>query len=91
VLKARLIEQARERRNADLRATAAKLFAGPERLLWLVLRGYARGRRLLLRSRRRKAAFLALSALDDRALSDIGLRRGEIFAAVYRPQSRRPR
>ena len=42
-------------------------------------------------SRRRKAAFTALSALDDRALRDIGLRRGEIFSAVYRPDSGRRR
>jgi uncharacterized protein YjiS (DUF1127 family) len=42
-------------------------------------------------SRRRKAAFTALSALDDRALRDIGLRRREIFSAVYRPESGRRR
>ena len=79
-LKNRLIEQARQNRNAELRDAAAKIFAGPERLL-----------RAFLAARRRKAAVAALSALDDRSLRDIGLRRGEIFSAVYRRQSGRQR
>ena len=82
-LKARLIEQARRNRNADLRATAGKIFAGPERLLRVGLRVFARARRAVLAARRRRAAVAALSALDDRSLRDIGIRRGEIFSAVH--------
>ena len=81
-LRNRLIEQARDRRNAELRAAIGKVFAGPERLLRMVVRGF-------LIARRRKAAVAALSALDDRSLRDIGLRRGEILSAVYQPRSTR--
>src|SRR5262245_48045819 len=91
ILKDRLIEQARERRNAELRATAGKVFAGPERLLRVVLRAAARARRAIVTARRRKAAVAALSALDDRSLRDIGLRRGEIFSAVHRSDGGRRR
>jgi uncharacterized protein YjiS (DUF1127 family) len=76
-LKDRLIEQARERRNAELRVAIGKVLAGPERLLRMAVRAF-------LVARRRKAAVSALSALDDRSLRDIGLRRGEIVSAVYR-------
>jgi uncharacterized protein YjiS (DUF1127 family) len=90
-LKNQLIEQARQNRNAELRKAAAYAFAGPERLLRAIARAVARQRRAFLISRRRKAAFAALSALDDRALNDIGLRRGEIFSVVYRPNAGRRR
>ena len=63
------------------------MFAGPERVLSALSRAVIRRKHAFLMSRRRKAAFTALSALDDRALRDIGLRRGEIFSAVYRPES----
>jgi uncharacterized protein YjiS (DUF1127 family) len=76
-LKDRLIEQARRQRNAELRAAIGKVLAGPERLLRVAVRTF-------LIARRRKAAVAALSALDDRSLRDIGLRRGEIVSAVYR-------
>jgi hypothetical protein len=46
-LKNRLIEQALERRNAELRATAGKVFAGPEQLLRIVLRALARAQRAI--------------------------------------------
>ena len=90
-LKNQLIEQARQNRNAELRKAMAHVFAGPERLLEAFSRGFIRRKQAFLMSRRRKAAFTALSALDDRALRDIGLRRGEIFSAVYRPDSGRRR
>ena len=90
-LKNRLIEQARQNRNAELRKAMAHAFAGPERLLGAISRAFIRSKCAFLMSRRRKAAFLALSALDDRALRDIGLRRGEIFSVVYRPGSGRRR
>jgi uncharacterized protein YjiS (DUF1127 family) len=90
-LKNQLIEQARQKRNAELRKAMAHLFAGPERVLSAVSRAFIRARRAFLVSRRRKAAFAALSALDDRALRDIGLRRSEIFSAVYRSDSGRRR
>ena len=90
-LKNRLIEQARQHRNAELRKASAHVFAGPERLLRAISRAVARQWRTFLISRRRKAAFTALSALDDRSLNDIGLRRGEIFSEVYRPGSGRRR
>jgi uncharacterized protein YjiS (DUF1127 family) len=90
-LKAQLIEQARQNRNAELRKAMAFVFAGPERALSALSRAFIRRKRAFLISRRRKAAFTALSALDDRALHDIGLRRGEIFSAVYRPDSDRRR
>ena len=91
VLKARLIEQARQNRNAELRTAAGKVFAGPERLLRVVLRAVARSQRAIVTARRRKAAVAALSALDDRSLRDIGLRRGEIFSAVHRTDGGRHR
>jgi len=90
-LRNRLIEQARRNRNAELRKAMAHLFAGPERALSALSRGFIRHKHAFLMSRRRKAAFTALSALDDRALRDIGLRRGEIFSAVYQPDSGRRR
>jgi uncharacterized protein YjiS (DUF1127 family) len=84
VLKSRLIEQARQRRNAEIRAGIVRLFAWPERLLGTTSRALARQWRAFLVTRRRRAAFAALSALDDRSLHDIGLRRGEIISAIYR-------
>jgi uncharacterized protein YjiS (DUF1127 family) len=78
VLRSRLIEQARLRRNAELRAAIARVFAWPERLVAAILRAH-----------RRRAAVAALSALDDRSLRDIGLRRGEIFSAVHRTEAGR--
>ena len=88
-LRNQLIEQARQNRNAELRKAMAYVFAGPERLLRAISRAVARQWRTFLISRRRKAAFAALSALDDRSLNDIGLRRGEIFSVVYRSDARR--
>ena len=90
-LKNQLIEQARQNRNAELRKAAAHMFAGPEQLLGAISRAFIRSKHAFRMSCRRKAAFTALSALDDRALRDIGLRRGEIFSAVYRPDSGRRR
>ena len=90
-LKAQLIEQARQNRNAELRKATALRFDWPERVLSAVSRAFIRRMRAFVISRWRRAAFTALSALDDRALHDIGLRRGEIFSAVYRPQSGRRR
>jgi uncharacterized protein YjiS (DUF1127 family) len=83
-LKNRLIEQAREQRNAELRAAIGQVVAGPERLLRMAVRAF-------VTARRRKAAVAALSALDDRSLRDIGLRRGEILSAVYRTGAARRR
>ena len=90
-LRDQLIEQAWQRRNAELRAAAGKIFAGPERLLQVGVQTLARVRRAVLIARRRKATVAALSALDDRSLRDIGLRRGEILSTVYRTRSGRPR
>jgi uncharacterized protein YjiS (DUF1127 family) len=89
VLKSRLIEQARQRRNAELRAAIGRVFAGPEKLLGMTSRAFRRSWRALLIARQRRAAVTALSELDDRSLRDIGLRRGEILSAVYQPKSAR--
>jgi uncharacterized protein YjiS (DUF1127 family) len=91
VLKSRVIEQARQQRNAEIRAAAARMFAWPERLLGVTLRAFRRSWHALLVARRRRADFTALSALDDRSLRDIGLRRSEIFYAVYGAEAGRRR
>jgi uncharacterized protein YjiS (DUF1127 family) len=89
VLKSRLVEQARQQRNAEIRAGIARVFAGPEKLLGAISRPFRRSWRALEVARRRRAAVTALSALDDRSLRDIGLRRGEILSAVYQPRPAR--
>jgi len=88
-LKNRLIEQARRRRNAEIRAAIGHVFAGPEKFLGVISHAFKRSWRALLVARQRRAAVTALSALDDRSLRDIGLRRSEILSAVYRPRPTR--
>jgi uncharacterized protein YjiS (DUF1127 family) len=90
-LKARLDRRARAQRSAVMRAMTAAAFASLNRWTDRLADTVAREWRSYRAEQARPAAGKQLSSLDERDLKDIGLRRCEIHAAVYRHDRRRLR
>jgi uncharacterized protein YjiS (DUF1127 family) len=88
-LKARLERRARAERNAAMRAMTAAAVTGLRRWIGRLAATVAREWQAYRAEQARRAALKQLNSLDDRDLKDIGLRRCEIYTAVYRHNARR--
>ena len=90
-LKARLEWRARAERSGAMRAMAAAAFAELCRWIGRLTDTVTREWQTSRADQPRRAAVQQLNSLDDGDLKDIGLRRCEIYTAVYRHDARRVR
>jgi uncharacterized protein YjiS (DUF1127 family) len=90
-LKVRLERRARAERSAAIEAMTAAAFTWLGRWSGRLTSAVAREWQAYRIAHMRRAAMKQLNSLDDRDLKDIGLRRCEIYTAVYRHDARRMR
>jgi uncharacterized protein YjiS (DUF1127 family) len=90
-LRARIERRARAERSEAIRAMTAAALAGLRRWIGRLAATIEREWKIYRAAQARRAALKQLNSLDDRDLKDIGLRRCEIYTAVYRHDLRRLR